>query len=101
MTADPQYGSPENEAARQEGRGEAPHPRSFSYTPDGAIVLARSEGGRFFGNETCVRGHMDLLPDSIVLPHPSPRNSIWLKKHPWFESRVLPALKTQVAAAPG
>ena len=41
----------------------------------------------------------DLLPNAIALPHPSPRNAIWLKKHPWFESRVLPALKKRVAAA--
>jgi len=33
-----------------------------------------------------------LLP----LPHPSPRNNIWLKRNEWFEKDVLPALKTQV-----
>ena len=33
-----------------------------------------------------------LLP----LPHPSPRNNIWLKKNEWFEKDVLPALKTKV-----
>ena len=33
-----------------------------------------------------------LLP----LPHPSPRNNIWLKKNEWFEKDVLPALKAQV-----
>nr|WP_204602376.1 uracil-DNA glycosylase family protein [Paremcibacter congregatus] len=34
--------------------------------------------------------------DKIVLPHPSPRNNIWLKKNPWFESDVLPDLKSRV-----
>lgn len=38
-----------------------------------------------------------LLPSRIVLPHPSPRNAIWIKKHPWFETSVLPALKARVA----
>ena len=39
-------------------------------------------------------------PDSImVLPHPSPRNNIWLKKNPWFELEVLPALKARVRLA--
>ena len=30
------------------------------------------------------------------LPHPSPRNNIWLKKNPWFEQELLPELRTQV-----
>jgi len=30
-----------------------------------------------------------LLP----LPHPSPRNNIWLRKNPWFEKDVIPFTK--------
>ncbi|RDX37029.1 uracil-DNA glycosylase family protein [Kangiella sp. HD9-110m-PIT-SAG07] len=30
------------------------------------------------------------------LPHPSPRNNIWLKKNPWFEEALLPELKRKV-----
>ncbi|MCB2016573.1 MAG: uracil-DNA glycosylase family protein [Hydrogenophaga sp.] len=37
----------------------------------------------------------------VVLPHPSPRNNPWLKKHPWFESDLVPHLRQQVAAALG
>jgi len=44
-----------------------------------------------------VRAHADLLPDRIALPHPSPRNNIWLKKNPWFERQTLPALRRRVA----
>lgn len=33
------------------------------------------------------------------IPHPSPRNNIWLKKNSWFEKEVLPMLKRRVAAA--
>ena len=33
------------------------------------------------------------------LPHPSPRNRLWLKRNPWFEQEVLPALRAQVASA--
>lgn len=43
-----------------------------------------------------VKAWRDYAPDKIVLPHPSPRNNIWLKKNPWFEREVLPALKRRV-----
>jgi len=32
----------------------------------------------------------------MVLPHPSPRNNIWLKKNPWFEVDILPELRCKV-----
>lgn len=36
-------------------------------------------------------------PDDIfVLPHPSWRNTGWLKKNPWFETDVLPRLQERV-----
>ena len=31
------------------------------------------------------------------LPHPSGRNNIWLKKNPWFEAEVLPAVRGRTA----
>ena len=37
-------------------------------------------------------------PKAIPLPHPSPRNNIWLKKNPWFEEEVLPSLRRKVKA---
>jgi uracil-DNA glycosylase len=38
--------------------------------------------------------------DSVFpMPHPSPRNNIWLKKNPWFEREVIPALKSKGASA--
>lgn len=33
----------------------------------------------------------------FVLPHPSPRNNIWLKKNPWFEKNILPKIKKEIA----
>ena len=36
-------------------------------------------------------------PDTIPLPHPSPRNNIWLKRNPWFQNDVLPVLKVRVS----
>ena len=33
----------------------------------------------------------------LPLPHPSPRNNLWLRKNPWFEVEVLPELKQRIA----
>lgn len=35
-------------------------------------------------------------PELMPLPHPSPRNNVWLKKNPWFARSVLPTLKRRV-----
>jgi uracil-DNA glycosylase len=35
----------------------------------------------------------------VPLPHPSPRNGVWLKANPWFEAEVLPRLRDAVASA--
>lgn len=35
-------------------------------------------------------------PVIIPIPHPSPRNNIWLKKNPWFEAEVVPVLKKSI-----
>lgn len=33
------------------------------------------------------------------LPHPSPRNNIWMKRNPWFAESVLPELRDAVSRA--
>jgi uracil-DNA glycosylase len=38
-------------------------------------------------------------PGIVPLPHPSPRNQGWFKRHPWFDADVLPALRERVAEA--
>lgn len=43
-----------------------------------------------------VRNWRTYLPRYLPLPHPSPRNNIWLKKNPWFTDEVLPYLKRRV-----
>lgn len=35
----------------------------------------------------------------IQLPHPSWRNTAWLKRHPWFEEKLLPIVRERVADA--
>ncbi|WP_425101759.1 uracil-DNA glycosylase family protein [Tropicibacter sp. S64] len=44
-----------------------------------------------------VRRWRDYLPQVIPLPHPSWRNTGWLKKNPWFEAELLPVLRARVA----
>lgn len=36
------------------------------------------------------------LPDRLVLPHPSWRNTAWLARNPWFEAEVTPYLRERV-----
>ena len=37
------------------------------------------------------------LPDGVfALPHPSWRNTAWLKRNPWFEAELLPVLRARV-----
>jgi len=66
------------------------------------IVLGRFAQIYHFGNPghtltELVKSWEQWWPEKIPLPHPSPRNNIWLKKNPWFEIEVLPTLKTRVA----
>lgn len=43
-----------------------------------------------------LRHHRDFPPGFFALPHPSPRNQLWLKKNPWFEQEVVPLLRQRV-----
>lgn len=36
-------------------------------------------------------------PRTVPLPHPSPRNNMWLKRNPWFAEELLPVLQTRIA----
>ena len=38
----------------------------------------------------------DVRPRVIALPHPSWRNTGWLKQNPWFETDLLPFLRTEI-----
>lgn len=40
-------------------------------------------------------------PDLIPLPHPSWRNTAWLRRNPWFEADLVPVLRARVAALLG
>ncbi|MCP4819162.1 MAG: uracil-DNA glycosylase family protein [Shimia sp.] len=38
----------------------------------------------------------DHAPACFPLPHPSWRNTGWIRKNPWFEADLLPALRTRI-----
>ncbi|AKJ26737.1 uracil-DNA glycosylase family protein [Caldimonas brevitalea] len=54
-----------------------------------------SDAGR--GVTEVVQGWREHLPTVIPLPHPSPRNQLWVRRHPWFEAELLPVLRERVA----
>lgn len=43
-----------------------------------------------------VRAWRDRMPAVFPLPHPSWRNTGWLRKNPWFEAELVPALRARV-----
>jgi uracil-DNA glycosylase len=66
----------------------------------GSYAQAWNLGARAKGTLTeTVRCWADYAPGFIPLPHPSWRNSGWLKKHPWFEEELLPYLRRRVGDA--
>jgi uracil-DNA glycosylase len=44
-----------------------------------------------------VRQWRQYWPAVLPLPHPSPRNNLWLRRNPWFEAEVVPVLRARVA----
>ncbi len=43
-----------------------------------------------------VRAWQEYAPRYVPLPHPSPRNQPWFKRHPWFEQDLVPALRDRI-----
>jgi uracil-DNA glycosylase len=82
--------------------GQTWHDRVMADLPDvklrilvGASAHRYHLGVKTSATET-VAGWRDHAPDTFVLPHPSWRNTAWLKKNPWFGAQVLPALRVRV-----
>ena len=40
----------------------------------------------------------EYLPGAVPLPHPSWRNTAWLRRNPWFDDDLIPELRRRVAA---
>jgi uracil-DNA glycosylase len=43
-----------------------------------------------------VRHWYEIPSPFFALPHPSPRNRLWIRKNPWFEDDVVPALQQRL-----
>ncbi len=43
-----------------------------------------------------VKAWREYLPEFLPLPHPSWRNTGWLKANPWFEAELIPRLRARV-----
>ena len=44
-----------------------------------------------------VRGWQSHWPHIVPMPHPSPRNNLWLRRNAWFEEEVLPVVRERIA----
>ena len=66
------------------------------------IVLGAYAQKYYFGDANAsvtelVKSWKEHWPNVIPLPHPSPRNNIWLRKNPWFENELVPLLQQRIA----
>jgi len=43
-----------------------------------------------------VKAWREKWPRLVPTPHPSPRNNMWLRRNPWFDAEVVPALRARV-----
>lgn len=63
----------------------------------GGYAQAWALGERMKGNMTdTVRSWRDYAPAVLPMPHPSWRNTGWLKRNPWFDEEVTPYLRQRV-----
>lgn len=82
------------------------HPQLMPHLPN--VELTLLVGGyaqrRYLGKAArktlteTVASWQEYLPAILPLPHPSWRNTGWLKKNPWFEIDLLPRLQSATSA---
>ena len=77
------------------------HARLFAHMPGIALTLLVGQYAQalYLGKTrkatltATVAAWRDYPPEIMPLPHPSWRNTAWLKKNPWFEADMLPVLR--------
>jgi len=80
------------------------HGRLTAHMPDIELTLLAGQCAQahYLGGRRChsltatVAAWRDYLPEYIPLPHPSWRNTAWLRKNPWFEAELLPVLRDAI-----
>ena len=80
------------------------HPQLFDSISDAQLILLIGAYAQsYYLGKKCkrtltdtVKNFEEYLPKYLPLPHPSPRNNIWLRKNEWFEKDVLPLLRKNV-----
>jgi uracil-DNA glycosylase len=83
------------------------HPQLLPMLPHIRLTLLIGHYAQvgFLGAARCrtltdtVREHARFQPRYFPLPHPSPRNQLWVASNPWFDAEVVPALRQVVAEA--
>lgn len=65
------------------------------------LVLGKYAQNYHFGDAgrsvtDLVKSWTEHWPATVPLPHPSPRNNIWLRRNPWFEAELLPVLRERI-----
>jgi uracil-DNA glycosylase len=66
------------------------------------LVGSYAQARYLAGKQTLTEAVQDFKsfgPSLFPLPHPSWRSGIWIRRNPWFEKRVLPALRKSVREA--
>jgi uracil-DNA glycosylase family 4 len=72
---------------------------SFIDKPSIILLIGKYAQDYYLGNKSkanlteTVKNYKNYLPKYLPLPHPSPRNNIWMKKNSWFADILLPDLK--------
>ena len=82
------------------------HPRLRALLPriELTLLVGRYAQAGYLGKRAgrsvgeTVRAWRDHLPEYLPLPHPSWRTRAWVRRNPWYESEVIPALRARVKA---
>ena len=80
------------------------HEKIFALMPNIklTLLLGKYAQGYYLGDKVkdslteTVKAWKTYWPKYLPLPHPSPRNNIWLKKNPWFNKNLIPQLRKKV-----
>lgn len=77
-------------------------PRAQAIATDGAfnsqaIAVSTLQANKKITVTQAIEQWSLYWPRLMVMPHPSPRNNLWLKQHPEFERELLPTLQARIA----